>query len=339
LVALYVVSAEEAVGKTTICAGIGKKLLGDGKKVGFFKPVIGDKKSAEGDDSDALFMKQILDLPESVDALCPLISGEGAPVNKIKEAYAKASRCKDVVIVEGMCGQSLDDNQGKLSYEIADALKARVITVESYSSREKFINSYKGFGGNLLGVILNKVPGSQLKCVCDEVTSRFSGAGINVLGVLPEDRTLVALTIGELSDYVQGEILNNAEKSAELVENFMVGAMCVDSGLEYFGRKPNKAVVVRDDRPDMQLAALETSTKCLVISGSAAPIHSVRYRAEDKGIPIILTKSDTGTIVESIEDALVKARFNQEKKLLKLIEIMEQHLDFQAINRGLGLAG
>jgi BioD-like phosphotransacetylase family protein len=240
-----------------------------------------------------------------------------------------------------MCGHSPDDNLSKTSYEIVEALKARVIIVESYSNQSstaKFINTYKGFGENLLGVVLNKVPSSQLKRVHDEIPPQFDAAAINILGILPEDRALFTLTIGELADYIQGEILNNAEKSAELVENFMVGAMYVDSGLEYFGRKRGKAVVVRDDRPDMQLAALETPTKCLVISGNTAPVYSVRYRAEDKGVPIILTKSDTSTILKSIEDALDKTRFNQEKKLLKLAEITEQHLSFQAISKGLCLA-
>lgn len=340
MVALYVASSEEAAGKTTICAGVGKHLLDEGKKVGFLKLILADKKS-EGSDSDAVFMKQVLALPEPVDSLCPLISGEGVLTNKVKQTYAKVSQGKDVVIIEGMCGHSPDDNLSKTSYEIVEALKARVIIVEGYSNQSstaKFINTYKGFGENLLGVVLNKVPSSQLKRVHDEIPPQFDAAAINILGILPEDRALFTLTIGELADYIQGEILNNAEKSAELVENFMVGAMYVDSGLEYFGRKRGKAVVVRDDRPDMQLAALETPTKCLVISGNTAPVYSVRYRAEDKGVPIILTKSDTSTILKSIEDALDKTRFNQEKKLLKLAEITEQHLSFQAISKGLGLA-
>jgi len=341
LVALYVASLEEAVGKTTICAGVGKHLLGEGKKVGFLKLILADKKS-EGSDRDAAFMKQVLALSEPVDSLCPLISGEGVLTNKVKQTYAKVSQGKDVVIIEGMCGHSPDDNLSKTSYEIVEALKARVIIVEGYSNQSstaKFINTYKGFGENLLGVVLNKVPSSQLKRVHDEIPPQFDAAAINILGILPEDRALFTLTIGELADYIQGEILNNAEKSVELVENFMVGAMYVDSGLEYFGRKRGKAVVVRDDRPDMQLAALETPTKCLVISGNTAPVYSVRYRAEDKGVPIILTKSDTSTILKSIEDALDKTRFNQEKKLLKLAEITEQHLSFQAISKGLCLAG
>ncbi len=342
MVALYVVSAEGAVGKTMICAGIGRHFLDEGKKVGFLKPIISDKRPEGGNDSDAAFMKQVLALPEPADSLCPVISSKEAPTDKIKEAYARVSQGKDVVIIEGTCGQSPDDNLSKASYQIAEALNARVIIVEGYANQSptvKSINTYKGFGENLLGLVLNKVPGSQLMRVCEEITSTFSESELPILGVLPEDRSLLSLTIGELADYVQGEILNNAEKSAELVDNFMVETMYVDSGLEYFGRKTDKAVVVRDNRPDAQLAALETPTKCIIISGTTPPIYSVRYRAEHKGTPIILTESNPDSIIQSIENALDKGRFNQEKKLPKLSEIMEQHLSFPAIYKGLGLAG
>ena len=318
MVALYVVSAEEAAGKTAICAGLGKFLQGNGKRAGFLKLLVDEKTSTDG---DAAFMKQVLDLPEAVESLCPPIGD----TKKIKEAIDKVSSGKDVVIVEGRLGQSAD--------EIAKALDARVIIVEAYSGpAPRFIDSYKGFGESLLGIVLNKVPQSQLKRVQDEASKQFDAAGINVLGVLPEDRVLFAITVGELADNIQGKILNNAEKSVELVENFMLGAMVVDSGLDYFGRKNNKAAIVRGDRPDMQLAALETSTRCLVLSGSnQPPIYSVLEKAENRGIPIISTETATSDIVASIEDTLSKARFNQEKKLPKLAEIMKQHLDLQAV--------
>jgi BioD-like phosphotransacetylase family protein len=338
LVALYLVSSTEAAGKTTIAVGVGKRLLSDGKKVGFLKPIMADKKP-DGD-SDAAFMKQVLALSEPLESLYPLRSGERSLADRIREFYIEVSQNKDVIIVEGSGLQSSDDNLNKASYEIAGALKAKVIIVAGYSNRSStagFINGYKGFGANLLGIILNKVPKSQLRRVYDEVTSKFSETELRILGVLPEDRALFTLTIGELADHVQGEILNNSEKSVELVENLMVGAMAVDSGLDYFGRKNGKAVVVKGDRPDMQMAALETSIKCLVISGITAPIDYVRYKAEEKGVPLIVTKDDTSTVMQNIEDALGKARFNQEKKLVKLAEIIEQHLDIQAIYSGLGL--
>ncbi len=332
------------MGKTAICAGLGRHLRGDGRKVGFLKPIItdGEDPSAAGADRDAAFMKHILALEEPLDRLCPVISDQGNLASGIKEACARVARGKDVVIVEGTCQLSPSGNLDRASYQVVEALRARVIEVADYAKnvlKPEFINNCKDFGEYLLGVVLNKVPGNQLGRVSGEISARFGEAGIDVLGVLPEDRVLFTLTIGELAEHIQGEILNCAEESAGLVENLMLGAMCLDSGPEYFGRKNNKAAVVRGERPDMRLAALETSTRCLVLSGNTAPpITTVLHKAESKGVPIILARGDTIATVTGIEDALGKTRFNQERKLPRLAEIMEQHFNFQAVAKGLGWA-
>ena len=339
MVALYLVASEEGAGKTTLAAGLAKHFLSNGKKVGFLKPVFAEQK-AEGN-TDATFMKQVLALPEQAGSLSPLIGGEKRLADRIREVYIEVAQNKDVVIIEGRCGQSPDDSLSKAAYEIAGALKAKAIAVEGFThkaSTPRFVNSYKGFGENLLGVVLNKVPKSRQKRVCEEITGKFGESELRILGVIPEDRVLFTLTIGELAESINGEILNNAERSAELVENIMVQVMAIDSGLAYFGRKANKAAVAKDDRPDMQMATLETSTRCLVISGGTAPSDYVRFKAENKGIPIILTKNNVNNVVQNIEDALEKARFSQEKKSARLAEILEQNLDFQTIDKGLGLA-
>ena len=326
--ALYVTSLAEGAGKTTICAGLASHLLGIGQRVGFLKPVVA--KGAVGSDSDALFIKQILGLDEPMDIICPVIGGQEKAVDRVKKAYAQVSQGKDMVIIEGMCDRSL-----------VEALNARVIIVDSYSSelsQARLNESYQGWGEYLLGVVLNKVPRSQSESVRNKLASQFDMAGINVLGILPEDRALFTLSVGELAERLQGEILNCAEKSEELVENLMLGAMTIDPGTEYFSRKANKAVVVRGERPDMQMAALETSMRCLVLSGNAAPIQAVRYRAEDKGVPIIVIKNDTASTVMAIEGALNNVRFNQRNKLPKLTEIMEKNFSFQTVSQGLGLA-
>ena len=333
MVALYVTSLESGSGKTAICAGLGKHLLGDGKSVGFFKPVIADNKnpSTKHSDSDTAFIKYLFGLEEPVDLLCPVFSDEGNLSKGIKEAYAKVSQDKDVVIVEGVSARS------QASRSIVAALDARVVIVEGYSKELlKTIDSYQDLG-DLVGVVLNKVPQSQVEHVRGEVSTQLARAGVTVLGVLPEERALLALTVGELSEYIQGEILSGAEKSAELVENLMLGAMGVDPGPEYFGRKANKAAVVRSERLDMQLAALETSTRCLVLTGNIAPSPIILHRAEEKKVPIILAGDDIPTIVANIEGALGNIRFNQQNKLPKLTEIMRKHFDFPAVYKGLGL--
>ena len=338
MAALYVTSLQAGVGKTAVCAGLASHLQGAGKKVGFFKPVVADIKGPDkvAIDSDAEFMKSVLGLSEPVESLCPVI-GRDELVSKIKPAYARVSRGKDVVIVEGVWRLRPGAKPVEASYEVVKALEAKVIIVEPYSTEldgARLAVKYRDFGEHLLGIVVNKVPKKRL----GQVSEQLSRTGeVAILGVLPEDRVLFGLTVGELAENIGGEILNHAEKSGEVVESFMLGAMVVDAGPDYFGRKANKAAVVRSQRPDMQLAALETSTRCLVLSGGVAPTYPVITSAEEKGIPIILAQGNTDSIVNSLELALGKPRFNQEKKLPRLVEIIEKYFNFKAVYKGLGL--
>ncbi len=312
---LYVIASEEAAGKTTICAGLARHLADNGKKVGFVKL------TSDGDNRDAVFMKQILNLTEDAASL-GMADGD---VPKVKEVYNRIAQGKDAVLVEGRWNKS--------SVEIARALNASVIMLETYAQAPLSApGNYREFSTNLAGVVINKVPVSQLQRVRDEASASAGKAGISILGIIPEDRALSSVTVGELAECTGGRILNNAEKAAELVGNYLLGAMVVDSGLLYFGRKNNKAAIIRGNRPDMQLAALETSTRCLLLSGSSEPpMYNVQQKAESKGIPIILTERDTNSVVAAVEDALGKTRFSQEKKLSRLSEILQRHLNLQAI--------
>jgi uncharacterized protein len=154
-----------------------------------------------------------------------------------------------------------------------------------------------------------------------------------LLGVIPENRVLLAITVGELAESLEGNILNSAGKSAELVENYMLGALVVDSGRDYFGRKSRKAAIIRHERADMQLAALETPTACLILSGSpdkSGPMYNVLYKAENQRIPIIATGAAVSDIVTKIEDTILKTRLNQANKLAKLAELVGRNLDMKA---------
>jgi BioD-like phosphotransacetylase family protein len=304
---LYIIAAEEAAGKTAICAGLAINLLNAGKKVGYLKL------QAAGNDDDTSLMKQIPGLE--------IIDNESNPL-----------KGRDIVLAEARLGKKASDIATRQAYEAAKEMKARVIVVDAYTSQPvKSVSLYKGFGENLMGVIINKVPQGILKRIKEEAAKKYGAEGIKVLGVIPENRVLLAITVGELAECIGGKILNHNEKSGELVENYMLGAMVVGSGLDYFGRKKNKAAVIREERLDMQLAALETPTSCLVLSGgNKPPAYGVLYKAESKGIPIITTETNVNDIVTNIENALIKTRLNHEKKLEKLAETVKQNLDMKA---------
>ncbi len=225
----------------------------------------------------------------------------------------------DVVLTEAVIGANIPKD-------------AKIIAVAAYpADLAEDAATYKSLGAGLLGVVFNKVPQQLVDGVRELATAALEKAGVRLLGVLPEDRALLAITVGELADAVKGKILNNADNAAELVENYMLGAMVVDSGLDYFARKDNKAAVIRHDRPDMQLAALETSTRCLVLAnGTEPPVYNVMERAESRGIPVISTESGTADIVAAVEAALAAGRLGQAKKVSRLAELVGQHLDVSA---------
>ena len=107
--------------------------------------------------------------------------------------------------------------------------------------------------------------------------------------------------------------------------------------MTYFRRKPNKAVITGGDRPDIQLAALETSTKCLILTGNLQPSPIILGRAEEVGVPMILVRQDTLTTVEIIERFFGKTRFHLEKKVQRFQEMLDDRFNFDYLYGTLGL--
>ena len=90
-------------------------------------------------------------------------------------------------------------------------------------------------------------------------------------------------------------------------------------------------------RSDIQLAAMETSTRCLILTGNIRPGPQVISRAEEQGIPIVLTRHDTMTAIERIEGFFGKTRFHQEKKVKRFEGLLGKHMDFKELYKLMGL--
>jgi len=349
VVALYLTSTESA-GKTALCAGIGRKLLDRGLKVGFMEPVHLIRADHTDGCEDAVFIKDSLRLAESEELICPfhlsqhelwrnLTEDSANFSHNLKQAYRKISRDKDIVVMEGLSDLDVDKVSTLACYSIADALEARLIIVIQYASNfdvSKIVQINKKVK-HLLGVVINLVPRSKIETAEHQLAASFEKAGIKVLGILPEVRSLLGLSVSELVQVLSGEILTSPEKADEIVENVMVGAMTVDSGILYFNRKENKAAVIRGERADMQLAALETSTKCLIVANNVKPLPFVMVRAQEKHVPIIMVKQDVAEAIAVIEEALTKASFRSQRKLDVFEEVLDSHFDFEALYSGLSL--
>jgi BioD-like phosphotransacetylase family protein len=91
-----------------------------------------------------------------------------------------------------------------------------------------------------------------------------------------------------------------------------------EKALRFFRRKANKAVVTGGDRSDVQLAALETSTTMLVLTGNLPPSPIVLSRADELGVPMVQVDMDTLTAVERMERLMGHVRLHGPGKIDKI---------------------
>jgi len=354
MVTLYVTSTETFSGKSALCVGLAKRLRHDGFCIGYMKPVsTGTRLVAGMVDEDAEFLKQTFGLPDSLEDMAPIriasrtveaILQERETTDfaaRLKAAYDRIAEGRDVVILEGGCDLREGYLIGLPASSITDMLAARELAVIKYDNDLQILDdalaARKRLDESLAGVVLNAIPRQRMPFVQEMAKPALEERGVPVLAVLPQERLLLSVSVGELSDFLSGEVLCGAEKADELVEHLMVGAMSVDSALTYFRRKPNKAVITGGDRPDIQLAALETSTKCLILTGNLRPSPIILGRAVEVGVPMILVRQDTLTAVEIIERFFGKTRFHQEKKVQRFEEMLEDRFDFERLYAALGL--
>lgn len=345
------IASKDAAGKTALCAIIGRKLLSQGKKVGYFSPVRLSPKSNTNGCNNATFIKEVLELEESSEQLFPLCLSSSelwqsltdTPedfVKKVKKNYAGISKGKDIVIIEGLGGLTTDSISTLACYKVTEALDAKVIVLLRYSTTlapSDIARLTEELGQRLLGVVINFVPESKLVATKQNITISFQKAGIKVLGIIPEVRSLLGISVKELSEALDGDILTCTEKTDEIVENIMLGAMTLDSGIDYFNRKKDKAAIIRSERADMQLAALQTPTKCLVLTNNTKPLATVVAESESKHVPVMVVSKDTTATIIDVERALANSVFNNPRKLRKLEEILDKSFDFKSLYSALGL--
>lgn len=350
--ALYIVSQAKAAGKSAFCAGLGKRFQQDGLTIGYMKPLSTEVRRIAGQvvAEDAELIRRLLNVSDPLDLMAPVLMdssnveavlrGMGKDYRKdLKAAFNQISQGKDVMVLEGG-----DLDEGSLvdlsATEVAELLSAHVLLIAKYDSDlvvDSILAAKKRLGDRLVGCVLNMVPSSQMSFVQEVIVPFLEKKCVPVLGVLANEPMLLSVSVMELANSLGGEILCAESHVDELVENVMVGAMSVESALRFFRSKPNKVVITGGDRPDIQLAALETSTKCIILTGNLQPSPIVLSRASELGVPMVLVKQDTMTAMQVVEEFFDKARFQLRKKHVRFEAILAEKFNFAALYDGLGI--
>jgi len=354
MIALYVSSSEPYAGKSVACLVLGRRYQEMGRKVGYFKPLgmLSTRAGGVTTDEDVAFIAQMLGLREPLGTICPvLISPESlhqvftghAPdfLEVIDRAFATVSQDKDLMLVGGLgsaCCTGL--TMGLEARHIVERLGTRSLIIGQYhdeTSVDLILSSKLAIGDSVLGLVINGVSPKHIERVKAEVAPFLESQGLPVFGVIPRDQVLRSMTVREVAATVGATILCCEPAADELVEHYSVGAMSEAGALRYFRRTPNKAVITGGDRSDIQLAALETSTRCIILTGDLYPDPRIITRAQEQSVPLLLTREDTLTAVERIEKVLGKLRVREPKKIQRLVELVEQNVDLTRLDVALGV--
>jgi BioD-like phosphotransacetylase family protein len=347
---LCLCSIDSGAGKSTQAIAVGKRLIRSGYRIEYVSTVEGaPAQGHRAHDESSHFVRAQLDLGPPVDSWFPVALSTalvaesrdaGNPGERLRALRDGIAGSVDVFLVE--CGGSLMEGAmlGISAPEVVRLLEARALVVAAYSG-ELMIDSVLGtqrlLGNALVGAVITSIPQAQLAPAQRTVQSLLERRGLRILGMLPEDRLLASVTVGELAIALDGRFLCCAEQQGALVEHLMVGAMGADHALAYFQRQSAKAVVTGGDRPAIQLAALETATRCLILTGNLAPDAEVLARAQELQVPLIMVDLDTLTAIERAQALFAQSRLLQEKKIKRLLELFDRYFDFASLFSALRL--
>jgi BioD-like phosphotransacetylase family protein len=212
---------------------------------------------------------------------------------------------------------------------MAETLKASVLLVVCPIDLfvDDILAAKRTLRDRLLGVIINDVPSEQVEVVTTMVSPFLESLEIPVLGVLPRSALLRSVSVNELVHRLKAEVLCRPDRLDLMVESLSIGAMNVSSAMKYFRKSRNMAVITGGDRTDIQLAALESSTQCLILTGHLPPSPLVLSRAEEVEIPILSVDLDTRTTVEVVDSAFGQVYIHEPIKVQSMMQLMAEHFD------------
>jgi BioD-like phosphotransacetylase family protein len=342
----FLVAGRYGSGKTAICLGLALRLQQEGFKVGYFKP-IGAVEAARGTaDEDVVLMKHVLKMEEPLEQLVHIQAsstyltrysrGENL-LHQITQAFRDLASTYQVVVVEGttspyvMAGLSLDAGSLAKTLDIPALLVTRPDNDFIVDRIIMYNDCFQCKGVPLLGNIFNDVTRPLLDKTRGVYKPLLEARGLPVLGVVPRRMEVSAPKVRQYLDVLGGELLAGEDGLEKVVEEVLIGAMTSEGALQYLRRVPNKLLITGGDRADLCLAALETSTAGLVLTGGMYPDVGVLARADEKQIPVILVHYLTYDAVERCHQVSRKITPSDLKGIRIAKENVDKHCDWPGI--------
>ena len=192
----------------------------------------------------------------------------------------------------------------------------------------------KYYGESLGGIVLNKIPRHRY----EEILKKYDP--LPFLGYIPDNRYLVSNTVDQFAKHLDGEYVFDCQGKDNLILNVLIGGIVLDWSVHYYSSKKNVIALIRGDRPDLQLGAMQSggNVKSIVLTKGIKPIEYVVYEAKKQEIPLILVKTDTHETAQLIPELVSKSNFDHVLKLEKMTDLLLTNFDINNFKKSFDIS-
>lgn len=147
-----------------------------------------------------------------------------------------------------------------------------------------------------------------------------------VSAVLREDRILAAPALTDIASTLDATWLSDDDGRDYSVGRVMLGTVASDAAAPYFANREATCIITRFDKTDIQLAALQTDLRCMVITGGREPSPYLldRVRSSRDDVALLLTSGSTVESMNAIEALYATSRFDGAAKLERAVALLDE---------------
>jgi phosphate acetyltransferase len=357
--AVFIATAEPYSGKSLVSLGLVNMLLGQARRVGYFKPIIDHDPAQQPDPHLATIIghfKLPLALADTYaytrpEALRLLETGaQGELIDTVIRKFKHCEETYDFTVVEGS-----DFVGAGIAFEfdanvsIAKNLGVPVILVVSgegkstaqvISSVLTTLRSFETREVPVLLVVANRIAPAQVEDVRELLRSQLPAEVL--LAVIPDDPQLLHPTMREIQAGLGGKLLFGEAGLGNQVDNYVIGAMQVPNFLNYL--KENVLIVTPGDRGDIIVCALQANLSAsyprvagIVLTAGSEPDAPIMRLLEGLPSVVPILAVPTGTFETTTRVGAIKSRITPDnpKKIQLAISTFERYVEVRALEEKL----
>lgn len=342
---IFIGSTGDHAGLTLITCAIARRLLDKKYKPGFFKPFgTGDLLINDtGTDPDALLFKEILNIDESLEMICPyVISGDekieddpNQVLDKIKHLVPALSKGKDILLIAGSKEIFFDRSPHSMrDISIIAEFNTDLILVHRFqkvsTALYSILSLHSLLKDRLKGVVINRVSTVQLEDVKNKIIPILNQKDILNIAVLPEDPFLSVRSLEEIREILDGKIICGEEYLDRPVTGMTIGASSLDRELRIFKRVYNKIILLEPSEGSPKIAGI-------LLTGNRELPNKVLEIAKESKIPLIFVKKDIFASRDLLEQNMSRLSSKDENKIIHFMEMIDHDNFLNRLIESLGI--